>query len=249
MALVVNTNVSALNAQRTLDVSGMSLSRSLARLSSGSRINSAADDAAGLAIATRLGSQARGVNQAIRNANDGIGMLQTAEGGMAEVTNIVTRLKELAVQSANGSNSSTDRTSLDSEAQALLSEITRIAVQTRFGSTNLLDGSFNGVFQVGVNAGETVSQSVTSMKASSLTGSVATQAVGLNAAISNLGAALTSFAGLTATGLLLSGPKGVAYTRATVAGDDTSSAIENSKSAIAEEFEEAVDALQVTRSA
>lgn len=233
MALVVNTNLSALNAQRNLDVSGMGMSKAMQRLSSGQRINSASDDAAGLAIATRLGSQVRGVNQAIRNANDGVAMLQTAEGALGEVTNIVTRIKELAVQSANGSNSSTDRTSIDNEVQALISEVTRIATQTRFGSTNLLDGSFNGSFQVGVNAGETVTQSVANFKASALTGSVASQTVSLNAAISNVGAALTSFAGLTATGLQLTGPKGVSFTRATAAADDTASAKENSQSAIA----------------
>ena len=175
MALVVNTNISALNAQRNLDMSGVGMNRALQRLSSGLRVNSAADDAAGLAIATRLGNQVRGVNQAIRNANDGIAMMQTAEGAMSEITNIVTRIKELAVQSANGSNSTSDRTSLNDEVTALVSEVTRIATQTKFGSTALLDGSFSGVFQVGVETGQTVSQTVANFKASSLTGGVASQ--------------------------------------------------------------------------
>src|ERR1051325_152896 len=141
MGLVVNTNLSSLNAQRNLDATGIQMNKAMQRLSSGMRINSAADDAAGLAIATRLGSQVRGVNQAQRNANDGIAMLQTAEGALSEVTNIVTRIKELSVQSANGSNSSTDRTSIDNEVQQLIGEVTRIATQTKFGSTALLDGT------------------------------------------------------------------------------------------------------------
>src|SRR5512134_518102 len=144
MGLVVNTNIAAMNAQRNLDASGVQLGRALQRLSSGSRINSAADDAAGLAIATRLGAQVRGVNQAIRNANDGMAMLQTAEGALGEITSIVTRIKELAVQSANSSNSANDRTSLNAEVAALISEVTRIASQTKFGSTALLDGTFSG---------------------------------------------------------------------------------------------------------
>ena len=233
MGLVVNTNISSMNAQRSLDASGVQMSRAMQRLSSGSRINNGSDDAAGLAIATRLNAQVRGVNQAMRNANDGMAMLQTAEGGLGEVTNIITRIKELAVQSANGSNSSTDRTSIDAEVQALVSEVTRIAVQTKFGNTLLLDGSFNGVFQVGTDAGQTVSQSISNFKASALTGSVASQTVTLNADIDAVGAALTAFAGLTSSGLLLSGPKGIAFTRATAAGDDTSSSMENSQSAIA----------------
>jgi flagellin len=235
MGLVVNTNMSSLNAQRTLDASGVTLSRSLQRLSSGLRINSASDDAAGLAIATRMNSQVRAVNQAIRNANDGMAMLQTAEGAMSEVTNIVTRIKELAVQSANGSNSSTDRTSLNDELNALVSEVTRIATQTKFGGQALLDGSFNGVFQVGAETGQTVSQTVANFKASSLTGSVASQALTLGADVSNLGAVNAStYLGIDgSTDLQISGPKGAAFVRQTVAGDDTASFVQGSASAIA----------------
>ena len=122
MALVVNTNLSSLSAQRTLEASGTQLSKALNRLSSGLRINNASDDAAGLAIATRLGAQVRSVNQAMRNANDGVAMLQTAEGAMNEITNIITRIKELAVQSANGTNSTSDRSSLNDEVNSLVSE-------------------------------------------------------------------------------------------------------------------------------
>ncbi len=235
MGLVVNTNLSSLNAQRNLDATGIQMNKAMQRLSSGMRINSAADDAAGLAIATRLGSQVRGVNQAQRNANDGIAMLQTAEGALSEVTNIVTRIKELAVQSANGSNSTTDRSSIDNEVQQLISEVTRIATQSKFGSTALLDGTFTGTFQVGTNTGETISQSISNFRASALTGSVATQSDTVQGDVTILGAAnANKYGGVnSATALLINGPKGVAYVRQTVAGDDTSSAAGNATSAIA----------------
>jgi flagellin len=234
MALTVNTNIDSLAAQRNLNSSGVQYSKALQRLSSGLRINSAADDAAGLAISTRLNSQVRGLNQAIRNANDGAALLGTAEGALGEVTNIVTRIKELAVQSANSTNSTSDRASLNSEVQALISEVTRIATQTRFGSTLLLDGSFSGQFQVGVNTGETVAASVANYRASSLSGTLASQNVTLSADASAIGATTTTgFTGLTATGLLIAGTKGTSYTRATVAGDDTSSVVGAATSAIA----------------
>ena len=234
MGLVVNTNIAALNAQRNLDMSGVQLGRSLQRLSSGLRVNSAADDAAGLAIATRLGSQVRGVNQAMRNANDGMAMLQTAEGALSEITNIMTRVKELAVQSANGSNSSSDRTSLNDEVTALISEVTRIATQTKFGSTALLDGSFSGTFQVGVETGQTVTQTVSNFKASSLSGSIATQSLTLAAQVDNVGAAAGAYLGIDgSTDLQLSTTKGSAFIRQTVAADDTASYVLGSSSAIA----------------
>jgi flagellin len=168
MSIVVNTNVMALTAQRNLDRTGAMLSKALERLSSGLRINNASDDPAGLAIATRLGAQVRGLNQALRNANDGIGLLQTAEGALQEITNIVTRIKELSVQAANGTNSAADRQALDAEAQALVAEVDRIAGQTRFGSTLLLDGSLAVDFQVGVNAGEVISVAVTAYDSATL---------------------------------------------------------------------------------
>ena len=235
MGLVVNTNLSSLNAQRTLDASGIQLSKALQRLSSGLRINNASDDAAGLAIATRLCSQIRSVNQAMRNANDGIAMLQTAEGAMSEITNIITRIKELAVQSANGTNSTSDRSSLNDEVTSLVSEVTRIATQTKFGSTALLDGSFSGTFQLGGEVGQTVTQSIASMRATSLTANVATQNLTFVAGLTSVGAADTnSYEGVDSTTTLqLTGPKGTSFVRVTVAGDDTVSSIENARSAIA----------------
>ena len=234
MALIVNTNVESLSAQRNLATSGAQYTKALQRLSSGLRLNSAADDAANVAISTRLNSQVRGLNQAIRNANDGSALLGTAEGALSEVTNIITRIKELAVQSANSTNTSSDRTSLNSEVQALISEVTRIATQTRFGSNQLLDGSFSGQFQIGVSTGETVSASIANFRATSLSGTLASQSITLsNDANANGTTSTTGFTGLSSTGLLVSGTKGTSYTRATVAGDDTASAIGNATSAIA----------------
>lgn len=234
MALTVNTNIESLNAQRNLTTSGAQFSKALQRLSSGLRVNSGADDAAGLAISVRLGNQIRGLNQAIRNANDSAALLGTAEGALAEITNIVTRIKELSVQSANSTNSSSDRSSLNSEVSNLVSEVTRIASQTRFGNTNLLDGSFNGTFQLGVNAGETVSQSISNYRATALGGTSATQSLTLTADTTGAFTTnTTAFTALTSSGLLIAGTKGQAFTRAAVAGDDTVSNTGNASSAIA----------------
>lgn len=156
MALAVNTNVSALNAQRQLLSSGSSLDTSFKRLSSGFRINSAADDAAGLQISNRLSSQINGLNQAISNANDGISLAQTAEGAMEEITNSLQRIRTLAVQSQNGINSSGDRTALQKEVSALQTEIDRIKDTTQFGGVDLLKGSFSANFLVGANAGQNI---------------------------------------------------------------------------------------------
>jgi len=158
MAQVINTNIASLNAQRNLNTSQTALATSLQRLSSGLRINSAKDDAAGLAIASRFTAQINGLNQAARNANDGISLAQTAEGALGEVSNNLQRIRELAVQSANSTNSASDRASLDAEATQLISEITRVASQTSFNGLNLLDGSFTAqAFQVGANANQTIS--------------------------------------------------------------------------------------------
>lgn len=157
MALVINTNVASLNAQRNLDRSQGDLNTSLQRLSTGLRINSAKDDAAGLAIATRFTTQINGLNQAVRNANDGISLAQTGEAALDEITNNLQRIRELAVQSANATNSSSDRAALDKEVQQRLSEIDRIANQTSFNGRKILDGSFgSAAFQVGANVGETI---------------------------------------------------------------------------------------------
>src|SRR3954470_4114360 len=156
MPQIINTNIASLNAQRNLTTSQMSLNTSLQRLSSGLRINSAKDDAAGLAISDRMTAQINGMNQAVRNANDGISLAQTADGALQEVTNNLQRIRELAVQSANSTNSSSDRAALDQEVQQRLAEVNRIASTTAFNGIKLLDGSFTAQqFQVGANAGET----------------------------------------------------------------------------------------------
>lgn len=166
MALTVNTNVASLNAQRNLGASSSNLQTSLERLSSGSRINSAKDDAAGLQISNRLTSQISGLGVAVKNANDGISIAQTAEGAMQESTNILQRMRDLALQSANGSNSKTDREALQKEVGQLQSELTRIADTTSFGSQKLLNGSFGTTsFQIGANANETISVELDSVKA------------------------------------------------------------------------------------
>jgi len=157
MGQFINTNVASLNAQRQLNSSQGDLNTSLQRLSSGLRINSAKDDAAGLAISERFTAQIRGLNQAARNANDGISLAQTAEAGLQEITNNLQRIRELAVQSANSTNSTSDRAALDSEVQQRLAEVGRIASQTSFNGLKVLDGTFGSAqFQVGANAGETI---------------------------------------------------------------------------------------------
>lgn len=151
MALTVNTNVASLTAQRSLAGSQNMLGTSLERLSTGLRINSAKDDAAGLAISERFTAQIRGLNQGVRNANDAISLAQTAEGALKEVTNNLQRIRELAVQSVNATNGDTDRAALNAEVQQLLTEIERVADQTKFNGNVLLDGTFSGAFQVGAD--------------------------------------------------------------------------------------------------
>lgn len=169
MALIINTNTSALTAQRNLTRAQSGLEKSIARLSTGLRINGAVDDAAGLAISDRLTSQIRGLNQAVRNANDGVSALQTADGSLNEVSNLMQRARELAVQSANDSNSSSDRASLNAEVSNILSELDRLAGTVQFNSRKLLDGTFkNAQFQLGANANETVSFSIGSVNTADL---------------------------------------------------------------------------------
>lgn len=158
MAMIVNTNIASLNAQRNLNATQNDLAVSLQRLSTGLRINSAKDDAAGLAISERFSTQIRGLNQAARNANDGISLAQTAEGALSEVTNNLQRIRELAVQARNATNSESDRQALDAEVQQRINEINRVANQTEFNGLRVLDGSFTEqVFQVGANFGQTIS--------------------------------------------------------------------------------------------
>jgi flagellin len=201
MPLYINTNVSSLNAQRQLMSSGQELDKAMTRLSSGMRINSAADDAAGLAISNRQTSQIRGLDQAVRNANDGISMIQTAEGALSESTNILQRMRELAVQSANGIYGDNDRATLDAEVQQLVSELDRIAKSTTFNGRNILDGSMGKVdLQVGAQANQTISVEVQAVDAKTLgMGSVNVDMMG---AASNL-AILTDAGGGSDIGALV----------------------------------------------
>ncbi|NRB65933.1 MAG: flagellin [Vibrio sp.] len=169
MAITVNTNVSAMTAQRYLTNATNMLNQSLERLSSGNRINSAKDDAAGLQISNRLESQMRGLDVAMRNANDGISIMQTAEGAMNETTNLLQRMRDLSLQSANGSNSRAEREALQEEMAALNDELNRIAETTSFGGRKLLNGSFaSSSFQIGGSSGEAVQLSLKNMRSDSI---------------------------------------------------------------------------------
>ncbi|MGK2940749.1 MAG: flagellin [Immundisolibacter sp.] len=223
MPQIINSNINALTAQRNLNRSEGDLATSLQRLSSGLRINSAKDDAAGLSISDRMTAQIRGLNQAVRNANDGISIAQVSEGALSEVTNALQRMRELAVQSANDTNSATDRASLQKEVSQLAQEISRIATQTQFNGKSLLDGSFGtGSFQVGAYAGQTISFAIGNAQAS---------AIGSNIVSSNahVGGALTAAADITggnnvaAQSLTVVGPTGSAAV--VVGADNTAKAI------------------------
>lgn len=195
MALTVNTNITSLGVQKNLNRASDALGTSMSRLSSGLKINSAKDDAAGLQISNRLTSQISGLNVAVKNANDGISIAQTAEGAMQASTNILQRMRELALQSANGSNSDEDRTSLQQEFTALSGELTRISSTTTFGGRNLLDGSFTSTsFQVGANANETISFGMKSVSASELKGTYNEASV--DAGTNKLSAVVTGKAGV-----------------------------------------------------
>jgi flagellin len=200
MPLVVNSNISSLNAQRQLIKSGAELDKASERLASGKRINSAADDAAGLAISNRQTSQIRGLDQAVRNANDGVSLIQTAEGALDETTNILQRMRELAIQSANGIYSDADRSTLNAEVQQLKAEIDRIADTTSFNGQNVLDGSLGNVdLQVGSQANQTISFSIDGFSSNSLGGN-AGDIVGES---SGLLAALQAFTNASATATTL----------------------------------------------
>src|SRR4051794_38804882 len=198
MPAIINTNVASLNAQRNLSTSQSSLATSLQRLSSGLRINSAKDDAAGLAIASRFTSQINGLNQAARNANDGISLAQTAEGALGVIGDNLQRIRELGVQSSNATNSNTDRAALQTEVGQLLNEIDRVADQTSFNGVKLIDGSFAGaVFQVGANAGESITVSSIVDANTAALGSVSQVTGG---ALSVAASSLTGFATAIAAG-------------------------------------------------
>ena len=208
MSLFVNTNVSSINAQRQLFDVNDRLNTSFERLSSGFRINSAADDAAGLQISDRLTSQVQGLNQAVRNANDAISLSQTAEGALSEVTTSLQRIRTLAVQSQNGINSSADRQALQKEVSALRTEISRIATDTQFGNVNILDGNFSAKFLVGANAGQTISVNLSSTNLGSISGFSATglgittnsvsTAAGASALLSDIDAAISGIGAVRA---------------------------------------------------
>ena len=208
MSLFVNTNVSSINAQRQLFDVNDRLNTSFERLSSGFRINSAADDAAGLQISDRLTSQVEGLNQAVRNANDAISLSQTAEGALSEVTTSLQRIRTLAVQSQNGINSSADRQALQKEVSALRTEISRIATDTQFGNVNILDGNFSAKFLVGANAGQTISVNLPSTNLGSISGFSATglgittnsvsTAAGASALLSDIDAAISGIGAVRA---------------------------------------------------
>jgi flagellin len=203
---VINTNIASLNAQRNLTGSANSLQTSLQRLSSGLRINSAKDDAAGLAIASRMSAQISGINQAVRNANDAISLSQTAEGALGESSNILNRIRDLAVQSANDTNSGTDRVALQQEVGQLQQELNRVANETEFNGKKLLDGSFSSeLFQVGANANQTIAIGMSSAKA----GSIGDQSVVTNGSALNIQTATGATAASTvgAQNLTVSGLK------------------------------------------
>ena len=175
MSMTINTNVASLNAQRNLTTSKDSLATSLQRLSSGLRVNSSKDDAAGLAIADRMNAQIKGINVAIRNANDGISLAQTAEGALATVSDVFQRMRELAIQAQNGSNGTSDRANLNTEYQQLSAEVTRIASQTKFNGTAIVgSGAGAQTFQVGANNGDTLT--VTTAAVTTVAGDLTTAA-------------------------------------------------------------------------
>ena len=199
MPQIINTNMLSLNAQRNLNQSEATQATAIQRLSSGLRINSSKDDAAGLAISERFSTQIRGMSQAARNSQDAIGLAQTAEGALASVTNNLQRMRELAVQSANGTNSSGERDALQLEFDQLRQEVNRISTQTAFAGVKLLDGTFSNVsYQVGANAGETL--------AISSLANVASTALGSYNAATVTGAAASTFGAITAGDLTITGP-------------------------------------------
>ena len=186
---VINTNVKSLVAQASLAANNKNLSTAMERLSTGSRINSAKDDAAGLAISSRMTSQVRGLNMAIRNANDGISLAQTAEGALEETTSMLQRMRELAVQSSNGVLNATDRSALNAEVQQLKAEIDRIAGTTTFNNQNILDGSFSGVLQIGDKASQTMAFTVGAVTTTGMGATAQGEAVGNSLASLTVGGA------------------------------------------------------------
>ena len=202
MASTINTNINTLTAQRNLGMNQASLSTSIARLSSGLRINSAKDDAAGLAISDRLNAQIKGLNQAVRNANDGISLAQTAEGALKASTDILQRVRELAVQSANATNSAGDRQALQAEVGQLVSELDRISQTTEFNGSKLLNGTFGTQqFQVGANANQTITAATANLR-TAVYGNNQMQAAGADGVLAAFGSNAITVGSLTINGSL-----------------------------------------------
>ncbi|TCD24299.1 flagellin [Pseudomonas sp. IC_126] len=228
MALTVNTNIASLNTQRNLQSSSNALSTSMQRLSTGSRINSAKDDAAGLQISNRLTSQINGLGVAVRNANDGISLAQTAEGALQQSTNILQRMRDLSLQSANGSNSTTERQALNDEVKQLKDELNRIADTTTFGGQKLLDGSFGTKkFQVGANANETIGVTVNASGAKNIGAdkfNLAGTGMGKVLESTAAGTPLAAAVGGAAATLSITGSNGVTKTTANIGAGSAKSA-------------------------
>ena len=222
MPMTINTNVVSLNAQRNLTTSQSSLATSMQRLSSGLRVNSAGDDAAGLAIATRMSAQIRGINVAIRNANDGISLAQTAEGALSTVTDALQRMRELAVQAQNGSNGTTDRANLNTEYLQLSAEITRIAAQTKFNGTAIVGASAGAqTFQVGANNGDTLT--ITTTTVATVAGDLTT-AANASTAVAALDTALDTISTSRATYGAAISRFGMAISNLQITGENQSAA-------------------------
>jgi len=255
MPQIINTNIASLNAQRNMNKSQDALGVSLQRLSTGLRINSAKDDAAGLAIAERFTTQIRGINQAVRNANDGISLAQTAEGALGEITNNLQRIRELAVQSANATNSSSDRAALQTEVSQLISEVDRVAQQSKFNGVALLDGSFaSKQFQVGADANQTITiNSIASARTSALGASYSATSVstadvnttatnGSNVAINGVSVIASSSDGVSFAGGTYSAlakvqainASGIANVTASVIATDTTAGADVTDAALAD---------------
>jgi flagellin len=240
MALFVNTNVSSLNAQRQLTNSGNELDTSFKRLSSGMRINSAADDAAGLQISDRLNSQIMGLEQGNRNANDGISLAQTAEGALEEITSMFQRIRTLSQQASNGSNTDEDRLAIQEEIRSLSAEVNRVATDTTFGGQNLLDGSYSANFQVGADAVQTIGFSMQYVGATS--NSMATNGGFTLSGIAGVASGVSG-AGLSATAGNISTAVGASADSTSFAGVFTASGISVSSQANAQAVMAGMDAL------
>ena len=242
MALSVNSNIASLNSQRQLANATSELGTSYERLSSGKRINSAKDDSAGLQISSRLTSQINGLNQASRNANDGISLAQTAEGALDEFTSTLQRMRTLAVQSANGSNSTADRTALQTEFSELQSELVRISSQTSFGGVELLDGTYSSEFQVGADANQVIVMDISTNFSGVGAGGTLATASGAQTAITAMDSAIAT----TTSARADLGAKQNRFSSAIRTNDITSQNVSASRSRI-EDTDYALESAQLAR--